>query len=58
MQTFDQLNTRYGRGTIKLGCALSGKKPNDDENVLSWELRREYLSPRYTTNINDIPVVY
>jgi len=40
MQAFDQLNTRYGRGTIKLGCALTGKKTIDTETALSWELRR------------------
>jgi hypothetical protein len=58
MQAFDQLNDRYGRGTIKLGCALTGKKPIDDENVLSWELRREYLYPRCTTKIAEIPTAF
>jgi len=58
MQAFDQLNNRYGRGTIKLGCALTGKKPEDEETALSWELRREYLSPRYTTYIKDIPTAH
>ena len=31
MQAFDAINHRYGRGTIKLACGLSGKKSQDDE---------------------------
>jgi len=58
MKAFDAINDRYGRGTIKLGCALSGKKPVDTETALAWELKRDYLSPCYTTDIRDIPLVY
>jgi DNA polymerase V len=57
MQAFDAINKRYGRGTIKLACGL-GKKPLDDVAALPWELKREHLSPRYTTNIKDIPAVF
>jgi len=55
MQTADNINKQYGRGTIKLACGLSGKKPQDDEPA-PWKLRRDYLSPRYTTHIKEIPV--
>jgi DNA polymerase V len=57
MQAFDAINSKYGRGTLKLACSLSGKIPQN--NVPSpWLLRRDYLSPCYTTNINEIPVAY
>jgi len=58
MRTFDTINNRYGRGTFKLACGLerqassSAKKDN-----CPWQLRREYLSPRYTTDIKEIPLV-
>jgi len=58
MQAFDVINDKYGRGTLKLGCSLTGKKPVDTETLQSWELKRNYLSPCYTTQIRDIPLVY
>jgi len=57
MKTFDFINDKYGRGTIRLGCALTGKKPQNNESA-AWELRRDYLSPCYTTDIKDIPLAY
>ena len=59
MQTFDKINSKYGRGTLKLACGLVGKKPLDNETAIApFLLRREYLSPRYTTHIDEIPIVY
>jgi DNA polymerase V len=40
MRAFDALNARYGRGTITHGTA-------GERQV--WALRREFISPRYTT---------
>jgi DNA polymerase V len=57
MKVFDAMNERYGRGTIRIGCGLSGKMPEDNEKRV-WEMKRDYLSPSYTTNIDDIPAVY
>jgi len=57
MLAFDKINDRFGRGTLKLGCGLTGKKP-EEADTIPWELRREYLSPKYTTNIKDIPLIY
>jgi len=61
MQAFDNINDRYGRGTIKLGCGM--KKIRNEELGMrngksSWELRRDFLSPCYTTNFKDIPLAY
>jgi len=57
MQAFDKINDRYGRGTLQLGCGLTGKRPTHLETN-PWLMKREYLSPRYTTRIQDIPRVY
>jgi len=59
MQAFDTINGKYGRGTIKLACGLVGKKPSDTVAEPSpFQMRRDYLSPRFTTNIEEIPIVY
>ena len=57
MKAFDSINEKYGRGTLTLGCGYLGKNQKETENA-AWEVRREYLSPRYTTNIKEIPLVY
>jgi len=54
MQAFDAINDRYGRGTIKLGCGV--RKMRNEK--AAWELRRDFLSPCYTTDIRDIPKAY
>ena len=46
MQAIDQINARYGRGTARLGLAQK-----DGE----WHMRRENLSPSFTTRWSDIP---
>jgi DNA polymerase V len=56
MKAFDRINDRYGRGTIKLACGL-GNKP-EGSSLAPWNMKRGYLSPRYTTNIEEIPLVY
>lgn len=45
MQAIDQLNNRFGRQKIRLSI-------QDQKRV--WKMKQEKLSPRYTTNINDI----
>jgi len=63
MKTFDSINDRYGRGTLKLACGVRRAKSNEqlamsNEKEAAWGLRRDFLSPRYTTDIRDIPLVY
>ena len=48
MSTIDKLNKKYADDKIKLGS-------QDLERT--WKMRQERLSPRYTTNINEIIVV-
>ncbi len=45
MQAIDQLNNRFGQQKIRLSI-------QDLKRV--WKMKQEKLSPRYTTNINDI----
>ncbi|MFL7011979.1 Y-family DNA polymerase [Enterovibrio norvegicus] len=48
MQAFDGLNKRYGTGAVFM--AAQGIDPK-------WGMRREFLSPQYTTRWGDVPVV-
>lgn len=48
MQTLDQINTRYGLATVK---------PAVQGGDSGWKLRREKLSPCYTTRWSDIITV-
>lgn len=48
MSVMDHINSRYGKETVQLAGA--GLQPK-------WSMRRDYMSPRYTTRWSDIPVV-
>ncbi len=50
MGTLDQLNTRYGRGTVQVASA-GVKGPRR-----SWEMKQTLLTPQYTTRWTDVPV--
>ncbi|MCB0515546.1 MAG: Y-family DNA polymerase [Bacteroidetes bacterium] len=45
MQAIDKINALYGRHSIRLAS-------QDQQRI--WKMRQEKLSPRYTTNLNDI----
>ncbi|MCF6295640.1 MAG: Y-family DNA polymerase [Flavobacteriaceae bacterium] len=48
MHTIDKLNTKYGDYKLKIG---------NQDLERTWKMRQERLSPRRTTNINEIIVV-
>ena len=51
MMALDELNQRYGRGTVKLASAgLLGERR-------AWTMKQERRTPGYTTCWADIPVV-
>ena len=51
MSTLDQVNTRYGRGTVLLASSgLQGERR-------SWSMRQERRTPQYTTRWEDMPTV-
>jgi len=58
MQAFDKINGKYGRGTLKLACGLAGKNRVTGEAALPYLLKREFLSPRYTTHFEEIALAY
>ncbi len=48
MKCYDQINHRYGRGTVEVAIAEKNKK---------WAMRRSFLSPRSTSNWSEIPKI-
>lgn len=48
MAAMDTLNERYGRGALRV--AAEGIRP-------AWKMKREWLSPGYTTEWARLPVV-
>ncbi len=48
METMDKVNKKYSRGTIRL--ASEGLKK-------SWAMNREFKSPNYTGDWNELPVI-
>ena len=48
MECYSQINQRFGKGTLQLGTEAKHEK---------WTMRREFLSPRYTTRWSDIPKI-
>lgn len=49
MKALDAINTRYGKGTVKL---------SQDGSRQSWKMRQERKSPEYTTNWDELPVCW
>jgi DNA polymerase V len=48
MQALDSVNRQHGRGAVYFAS---------EGAVKPWAMRRRYLSPRYTTHWDEIPVV-
>jgi len=46
MAALDEINSRFGRGKVRLGLARKGGE---------WRMRQENLSPSFTTRWGDIP---
>lgn len=51
MSAMDTLNRRFGRGAIGVASALEPAAPR------RYESRRERMSPRYTSRIEEVPLV-
>ncbi|MFP8003912.1 Y-family DNA polymerase [Pseudomonas aeruginosa] len=47
METIDLLNARFGRGAVRVGTVWPGGR--------AWEMRREMLSPSYTSSWRELP---
>ncbi len=49
MKAADQLNLTYGRGTVR---------PASTGIRRAWAMRQNYLTPRYTTRVQDVPTAW
>ena len=48
MECLDAINKRYGVGTLSLGS---------EKFTQTWNMKRAFLSPHYTTRWSDIPII-
>ena len=48
METVDQINTRWGKGTVGVGSALQAG---------DWRMRQQRKTPNYTASVDNMPVV-
>ena len=48
MAVLDNINSRYGDSALALGSQIQSNR---------WAMKREYLSPHYTTRWSDIPTI-
>lgn len=51
MSAVDRINSRFGKGTVHV-ASTGQQKP-----AKNWEMRQERRTPRYTTEISEIPLV-
>ncbi|UXC19177.1 Y-family DNA polymerase [Comamonas squillarum] len=51
MEAMDRVNGRFGKGTVHV--ASTGFASQDEAG---WRMRQERRTPRYTTNIDEIPI--
>ncbi len=57
MTACDRINDRYGRGTIGPGSRRLVAATDRDGNRSAWVMKRDFLSPEYTTKLADVPRV-
>jgi len=48
MSTLDEVNSKYGRGTIKLASEGLNK---------TWAMRRDFKSPNYIGDWDELPII-
>ncbi|NLC92963.1 MAG: Y-family DNA polymerase [Treponema sp.] len=57
MDACDNVNNKYGKGTLHIGIRTQLNKPKNAYSSQSWFMTRNFLSPEYTTNIKELPIV-
>lgn len=50
MHAMDQLNKRYGKGTVW--------HASEDRKKADWQSRRKQMSPRYSTQLAELPILH
>ena len=51
MQAMDRINARYGKATVHI-ASTGQTQPND----VGWRMKQERRTPRYTTQLDEIPI--
>ncbi|WP_052140850.1 DUF4113 domain-containing protein [Pseudoalteromonas piratica] len=49
MKCLDEINNRFGSHKLKI---------ESEKQTSFWKMRRDFLSPHYTTRWSDIPVIH
>ena len=57
MKVYDSVNEKYGKGTLHTGIRNQIADFNSQGNHADWIMNRNFLSPEYTTNFNELPIV-
>lgn len=55
MSVLDRLNSRFGRGTVRM--ASSGVAKGAAPSSAGWQMRQERRTPRYTTRWDELAVI-
>ena len=61
MAAVDLLNGRFGKRAVtfgSMGTPQALRLTREAEGAPLWEMRRERMSPRYTTRLDEIPLAY
>ena len=58
MTACDQINKKYGRLCLHPGSRNAVKDFTPDGQYAQWHMKRDFLSPNYTTQINSVPRVW
>jgi DNA polymerase V len=45
MRSIDKINNTFGRNAVQMGIVGNGR---------AWDLRRQHLSKKFTTDLNDL----
>ena len=61
METVDTINRRFGKRSVAFGSmgplSALAKARDGSAGAPRWEMRRQWMSPRYTTRWDEIAVV-
>ncbi|HPX26420.1 MAG TPA: DUF4113 domain-containing protein, partial [Treponemataceae bacterium] len=58
MTACDQINRKYGRLCLHPGSRNAVKDISPDGQYAQWHMKRDFLSPSYTTQISSVPRVW
>ena len=57
MAVCDEINMRYGKLCLHPGLRNAVKDKTSEGKAVSWKMKRNMLSPHYTTRLEEVPIV-